>query len=86
MYEIQITRQAQKSFTKILKADKKLATRIANAIERIAENPDQGIALKGELSGVYKYRVGSYRILYQVKRSKLIVTIIDLGSRKDIYR
>lgn len=86
MYRAKLTRHAEKSFDKLMKFQPAMGHRIAQAIDRIAENPDSGIPLRGNLKGCYKYRVGSYRIIYQIFRSTLVVIVIDIGHRKDIYR
>lgn len=42
------------------------------------------IALKGQ-TGVYRLRVGDYRVLYTIRDSELVVLIVDLGHRREIY-
>lgn len=86
MYQILLTKQAEKSFHFIMKSQPKFGLRIAKALDLLAQEPHRGVALRGELKGLFKYRVGIYRIIYQWKKSKLIITIIDIGHRKDVYR
>jgi mRNA interferase RelE/StbE len=86
MYSVKLTKRAHKIFEKLAQSQPKMAARLAKGIDLLASQPDLGIQLKGELRGLWKYRVGSYRIIYQIVKRKLIVTIIDLGHRKDIYR
>ena len=57
--------------------------------ERIAgkEEPRRfGKPLKAELAGLWRYRVGSYRIICQIKDHELLVLVISVGHRKEIYR
>lgn len=63
-----------------------LYQRVARALDDLGQDPFQGKALKGELQGRYSYRVGSYRILYLIRRHALLVIVIDIGHRRDIYR
>ena len=63
-----------------------LYRRVAEALDGLEQDPFQGKPLKGKLSGRYSYRVGSYRIIYMVKRRELIVLVIDIAHRRDIYR
>ena len=49
-------------------------------------NPYQGKALRGEFTGKYSYRLGSYRIIYKLRKGELLVIIIDIGHRRDIYK
>ena len=60
--------------------------RVAKALDDLEQHPLQGKSLKGELKGVYSYRVGSYRIIYRVYQDKLLVIVVDIGHRRDIYR
>ncbi len=72
------------------KLDKPIQKRIAAFLqERIqaAENPRaSGKALQGNLSGLWRYRVGDYRLLCRVEDEELIVLVIEIGHRREIYR
>ncbi|OGP14579.1 MAG: hypothetical protein A3F89_02430 [Deltaproteobacteria bacterium RIFCSPLOWO2_12_FULL_50_11] len=85
-YRVKLTGQAEKSFGLIMKSQPDIGLRIARAIESIALDPNVGVPLKGILKGFNKYRVGSYRIIYKIHRSHLIVIVIDIGHRKEICR
>ncbi len=85
-YRIELTKQAEKSFSLIMKSQPNIGVRIANAIDAIASNSRVGVPLKGKLKGLNKYRVGPYRIIYEVRHSHLLVIVIDIGHRKEIYR
>lgn len=85
-YRIELTKQAEKSFGLIMKSQPDIGLRIAHAIDTIASNPGAGVPLRGKLKGLNKYRVGPYRIIYEIRRSHLLVIVIDIGHRKEIYR
>jgi len=56
---------------------------------RIAGTTDPrrfGKALTGSLAGLWRYRVRDYRIICQIKDRELIVLVLALGHRKDVYR
>jgi len=59
---------------------------IAAGIDRLAETPHLGVALKGGLRGLRRLRVGDYRILYEVRDDKLIVLVIRVAHRRDADR
>ncbi len=82
-YTVFIERYAQKQ---IIKLDKKAIPVIKEAISGLSDNPrPQGhIKLKGEEA--YRIRVGNYRIIYEINDGKIIVTVVAVGNRKDIYR
>lgn len=61
---------------------------IAYLDERVAGNAAPrrfGKALKADLAGLWRYRVGDYRILCQIKNQELLVLAVAVGHRKDVY-
>ena len=68
--------------------DKAVAQRILRRLRWLSDNFDTVTpeALTAELKGLFKLRVGSYRVIYEVKRSERLLTIHFVGHRKDIYR
>jgi mRNA interferase RelE/StbE len=57
--------------------------------ERVAtdESPRRfGKPLKADLAGLWRYRVGDYRIVCQLRDHELIVLVVAVGHRRDIYR
>ncbi len=81
MYEIIFSDTASKQFNKL---DKIMQERIIGALERIRIRPDNYITkLVGEIA--YKLRVGDYRLLLDVEREKLLILVIKIGHRKNIY-
>ncbi|MDO9254352.1 MAG: type II toxin-antitoxin system RelE/ParE family toxin [Bacteroidales bacterium] len=81
-YAASLSKKAQKQLDKL---SDNIAEPILAAIADLEENPrPQGyIKLKGR--GGYRVRVGNYRIIYEVFDNELIVNILALGHRKDIY-
>ena len=65
------------------KADR---TRIVAAIDRLAETPHLGAALKGDLRGLKRLRVGDYRVVYEVRDEELVVLVVRVAHRRDAYR
>ena len=82
-YTVLIERYAQKQ---IMKLDKKVIPVIKTAIAGLADNPrPYGYKkLKGE--DAYRIRVGDYRVIYEIDDDKIIVTVVSVGHRKDIYK
>ena len=66
---------------------KEVAARLSRAAEALAINPRPYgyIKMKGS-QDEYRIRVDQYRIVYQIEDDKLIILVIDVGPRKDIYR
>lgn len=81
-YRIVIKKSAAKEIEKILKKDR---VKIIEKIRSLASDPHP-IGSK-KLSGQEKYRIrqGDYRILYQVINEELVITVVKVGHRRDIY-
>ena len=60
--------------------------RVQNAIADLAENPHPPGSLKLTNRDAWRLRVGDYRVIYEIENEQLIVTVIRLGHRRDIYR
>jgi mRNA interferase RelE/StbE len=60
--------------------------RIVDAIESLPGNPLLGEALKGRWKRLRRIRVGSYRAVYTLKEDDLIILVLKVGHRKDVYR
>jgi mRNA interferase RelE/StbE len=58
--------------------------KIKAGIKLILENPNAGKALKGDLSGLYSFRTGRFRIIYKFLYNE--ITLITIGPRKTIYQ
>jgi len=83
-YRTEYASGVEKDFRKI---PTKTADRIARAIDKLGTNPRPVGSVK--LVGFdieYRIRVGDYRVIYQIHDSVLVVLVIEVGHRKDIYR
>ncbi len=66
--------------------DRLLLDRIDAALDALAAAPREGKQLKGPRRGLWSWRVGQYRIIYRIEDKRLVVLILDMGHRGDIYR
>lgn len=84
-YKIKFEKEAEKEFLDIPKKYQKL---IKEKIILLAENPENlknNIkALKGE-KGIYRLRVGDYRVIYHLNNDELVVVILRVSHRKSAY-
>lgn len=82
-YTIIIKKLAEKFIVKLPKSEKE---RVLKAINQLPEGNDIK-ELKGKKNkGLYRLRVGEYRILYSVDNGKLIVYVVDAGNRGEICK
>ena len=83
-YRVEIARRAVRSIAGLPPTEQ---YRIRAAIDLLAEEPRPPgcVALSGEES-VYRVRVGDYRILYEVIDARLVIQVVRVGHRRDVYR
>lgn len=76
--------------TQLRKLDKQTAKRILDFLdERVADRADPrstGKALTGPLGGLWRYRIGDFRVICDIQDGALRILVVQLGNRRDIYR
>jgi len=77
---------APKAKRQIDKLTEKVKDKLANALQELSNNPYLGKPLKAQLKGLFSCRIGDYRIIYDIVKKQLIVQIIKIMHRKDVYR
>ena len=86
-WTIEYTRTAA---TQLRKLDKQIANRILDYLDnKIAplENPQtRGKTLSGPLGDLWRFRVGDYRIICEIRGSHMRILVVEVGHRKQIYK
>jgi len=82
-FSIRIKSSAAEELSHVGKQDR---ARTVAAIDGLADNPFLGTALKGDLRGLRRLRVGEYRIVYEVQQDLLVVMVVRVARRKVAYR
>ena len=78
-----------KASKEINKLDSISQNRIKTFLKRLKEqeNPrNQGKPLTGKYKGLWRYRVGDYRLICNIQDDKVIILVLDIGHRKKIYK
>ncbi len=82
MYDIILSKRVKKFLDKLNSKDRE---RIIYSLEKLSIRPRSYLKrLVGEKS--YKFRVGDYRIIVDLEKDKLLILVIDIGHRKNIYK
>lgn len=86
MYRVELSERFKRDFKKLDKYTQKI---IRAWIEKNIEGTDiprlHGKALHGNLEGLWRYRIGDYRLIAKIEDDKIVILLLRIGHRKDIY-
>ncbi len=85
-YRVEFSSNSKKQLKKY---DKNTIKRIISSIESLTESPynhPHSKRMKGIEGNIYRLRVGDFRIIYEIFDNKVLIFIIKIGSRGDIYK
>ena len=82
-YRIEILRSAQRQIAKIDRQDQ---SRIVMAIRDLASSPRPAGCKKLSSRPAWRIRVGDYRVIYEIHDDQLLILVVTIGHRRDIYR
>ena len=83
-YEVEISRSAEKQLRSLPRADQ---VRVARKMLALADDPfPRGVRKLSGYDDVFRVRSGRYRILYSVSERMLVVAVLKVGHRGDVYR
>ncbi|QQS01918.1 MAG: type II toxin-antitoxin system RelE/ParE family toxin [Austwickia sp.] len=84
-WQVQYSPRAAKALRKL---DKPVARRVFDAVERVATLDDPAGACKAlsdPLAGLWRLRVGNYRVILDIRREQVVIVALDLGHRSVVY-
>jgi mRNA interferase RelE/StbE len=83
-YQITFAPSAAREFRKLTRD---LQLRLRPAIDTLADNPrPHGVEKLTGQENLYRIREGDYRIVYEIRDAVLVVVVVAIGDRKEIYR
>lgn len=82
-YKVEFAKSLRKDFRRIPKAD---AERILKRIQSLANDPRPEDSKKLKNDSALRIRIGNYRLVYEIRETILLVLVLKVGHRKDIYR
>ena len=86
-WRIEISRTAEKQITKLARPAQKSIQRFLRDRLAPAQGPRQwGKPLRGDKKDLWRYRVGDFRLICDIQDDRVIVLVLEVGHRKDVYR
>ncbi len=86
MYRVLVTKDFVKNFKKLDKSTQNMINKyIKNNIQNSSDPRLKEKALKYNYQGYWRYRIGDYRLICEIRDEEVIIFLIDIGHRRDIY-
>lgn len=86
MWKLEFTGKSGKELAKLDYSVQKLLGNFFNALIRLDDHKIKGKALVGNFAGLWRYRVGDFRIICKIDGETITILVLDIGHRKEIYR
>lgn len=83
MFAVELLPSAARALSELQRS---VQLRIARRIDRLAGDPRAGATKLRGADDVWRVRVGDYRILYRIEDDRLVVLVVRIGHRRDVYR
>jgi len=85
-WKVEFDNRARKELRKLdPETQKRLLTWVSENLTGDANPRDNGVALKGRFRGLWRYRIGDYRVVCQIKDEDVLILILRIAHRKDVY-
>jgi mRNA interferase RelE/StbE len=86
-WKIELSETASKQLAKLDKDEAKRITKFLRQRLAVIENPrSTGKALTGPLGGLWRYRVGDYRLICEIQDGVLCILVVKIGNRREVYK
>jgi mRNA interferase RelE/StbE len=88
MYRVRLARQAERGLRRIRQGDPRSYGRVVSAIRSLSDEPrpSRAIKLTGFDPPAWRLRVGEYRIVYEIHESEVLVVVVNVATRGEVYR
>ncbi len=87
VWKIELSETARKQLAKLDKDEAKRITKFLRQRLAVIENPrSAGKALTGPLGGLWRYRVGDYRLICEIQDGVLRILVVKIGNRREVYK
>ena len=86
-WRVEFAPRSERQLNKLTERDRTRILRFLSERIAVAEEPRRlGEALKGEPAGLWRYRVGDFRIVARIEDKRVTVLVLEVGNRREVYR
>jgi mRNA interferase RelE/StbE len=85
-WTIEYDAPARKQLRKLDKADAKRIVAALDAIADLKSPQDRGMTMVGNYAGYWRYRIGNYRVIARIEDGRMVIVVVAIGHRREVYR
>ena len=82
---VELTESAKKQLKKIDPSNRNRILKYLFEVEKLEDPRSRGKALLENMNGLWRYRIGDYRAICEIQEEKIVISVLKIGHRKDIY-
>ena len=87
LYHVEFSKGAKKDLRKLDPSIRAMIVKwLRKNLENCSDPRAHGKALSGNLSGLWRYRVGNYRLIAEIHDDRLVILMLEIGHRSEIYQ
>lgn len=83
---VEYSPEAETQFLNLQKKAQKQIKKYLDEVSKMADPRARGKALKGNFSTLWRYRTGDWRIICDIQDSKILIMVLKIGHRKEVYK
>ena len=86
VWKIEFSRRVDKQFDGLAKVDQQRIVKTLRQIAALDDPRQRGHALVGDYAGHWRYRIGDYRVIVKIEDGRMVIVVIAVRHRREVYR
>ena len=86
MWKLRVLKRAEKALAKVNKPSQIKIIEFLDKILLLDEPHKKAKALRGKLVGLWRFRIGDFRVIAKIDNTIITILVLDIGHRKDVYK
>jgi mRNA interferase RelE/StbE len=85
-WSLEVSDEARRQLRKLDRSQADRITRVMTSIASLDDPRARGIAMTGQYSGYWRFRVGDYRVICKIEDGRMTIYVVAIGHRREVYR
>jgi len=85
-WSLEVSDEARRQLRKLDRSQADRITRVMTSIACLDDPRARGIAMTGQYSGYWRFRVGDYRVICKIEDGRMTIHVVAIGHRREVYR